>query len=157
MKQKINLVYVCNILLMLKSVKKASKNLIYISLMSLMYSHVMHDEIWRKKSSWIRPLDPNKPALNFFSTCWNVPDGDETFLFRFRFRREHFGDLMTQLNFFDDNNNIRYPKLGARPVDRMYVVANFLMNVITSFYGNQFTSATGMSPPTLEEILRRAQ
>ena len=112
MKQKINLVYVCNILLMLKSVKKASKNLIYISLMSLMYSHVMHDEIWRKKSSWIRPLDPNKPALNFFSTCWNVPDGDETFLFRFRFRREHFGDLMTQLNFFDDNNNIRYLKYG---------------------------------------------
>jgi hypothetical protein len=46
-------------------------------------------------------------------------------------------------------------KLGARPVDRMYVVANFLMNVITSFYGNQFTSATGMSPPTLEG--RRAQ
>ena len=101
MKQKINLVYVCNILLMLKSMKKASKNLIYISLMSLMYSG-QHN------------------IFNFLSFKKSL-------------------------------------KLGARPVDRMYVVANFLMNVITSFYGNQFTSATGMSPPTLEEILRRAQ
>ena len=65
--------------------------------------------------------------------------------------------MVTKHFYSDFVSDVSTLKLGARPVDRMYVVANFLMNVITSFYGNQFTSATGMSPPTLEEILRRAQ
>eukprot|EP00291_Cryptomonas_curvata_P008281 CAMPEP_0172194870 /NCGR_PEP_ID=MMETSP1050-20130122/25856_1 /TAXON_ID=233186 /ORGANISM="Cryptomonas curvata, Strain CCAP979/52" /LENGTH=97 /DNA_ID=CAMNT_0012870797 /DNA_START=265 /DNA_END=554 /DNA_ORIENTATION=+ len=38
-------------------------------------------------------------------------------------------------------------KLGGRSTARKYVVANFLMNVLTTFNGNQFSTATGMRPP----------
>ena len=79
MKQKKDLVYASNVILLLKSMKQVSKNLIFIRLMTLLYSRVMHDEIWRKKSSCLRPLDCSKSVLNFFSPCWNEPDGDETF------------------------------------------------------------------------------
>ncbi len=48
-------------------------------------------------------------------------------------------------------------KIGGRSTHRKYVVANFLMNVLTTFNGNQISTATGMRPPTLEDLLRRAE
>jgi hypothetical protein len=32
-----------------------------------------------------------------------------------------------------------YP--GGRNIDRLYIVASFMMNVYTTYYGNQFTAA----------------
>ena len=41
-------------------------------------------------------------------------------------------------------------------IDRLYVAANFLMNVRTCFYWNQMTVASVMCPPVLEDLLRQA-
>ena len=80
--------------------KKASKNVFYLCMLSMLCSHLLHEEIWRKKSACILPFDSTNPALNFFSPCWMLPGGDRKFEFRYRFRREHFGELLTQFNFF---------------------------------------------------------
>jgi hypothetical protein len=51
-------------------------------------------------------------------------------------------------------------KIGERSTNRKYVVANFLMDVLTTFNGNQFSTATGimmMRPPTLEDLLLRLE
>ena len=40
--------------------------------------------------------------------------------------------------------------------DRLYVTANFLMNVRTCFYWNQMTVASVMCPPVLEDLLLQA-
>jgi hypothetical protein len=48
-------------------------------------------------------------------------------------------------------------KLGGRDIHKAYVVATFVMNVRCCYYGNQMTSASGLRPPTVEELLYRAQ
>ena len=65
-----------------------------------------------------------------------------------------FAGQATIFNFLSFSKHLR---LGGRNIDRLYVTANFLMNVRTCFYGNQMTIASGMRPPELEDLLRRAE
>ena len=44
-------------------------------------------------------------------------------------------------------------KLGARNVARMYMCATFFMNVRSTYYGNQFSEATGCPTMTIDEFL----
>jgi hypothetical protein len=57
-------------------------------------------------------------------------------------------------NFLSFGSKLR---LGGRNIDRFYVTANSIMNVRTCFYGNQMTAASGKYPPTLAELLARAE
>ena len=60
--------------LLLRLKKNATKSVFYLRIISLMCAHMMHEEIWRKKSSTITPLDPTLPPLNFFSPVgiWTI-------------------------------------------------------------------------------------
>lgn len=61
-------------------------------------------------------------------------------------------NVFSHLNF---KNNLR---LGGRRIHRVYEVANFLMNVRTTFYGNQFTCALQHQLAiSLEEFLGMAR
>jgi hypothetical protein len=64
-----------------------------------------------------------------------------------------FAGQSTIFNFLSFGNKLR---LGGRNIDRLYVTANFPMNVRTCFYGNQMTAASGMYPPALADLLGRA-
>jgi hypothetical protein len=44
-------------------------------------------------------------------------------------------------------------KLDARNVARMYMCATFFMNVRSTYYGNQFSVATGCPTMTIDEFL----
>ena len=67
-------------------------------------------------------------------------------------------------NFFAGASNIfsylnfkQTLRLGGRNLGRQYEVANFLMNVRTTVYGNQFTEALGHPCPiSLEDFIKMA-
>ena len=82
-------------------------------------------------------------------------------------RGRTFNSVMSRIRIYVENmfagqstilNFLSFGKLrlGGRNIDRLYVTANFLLNVRNCFYGNQMTAASGMYPPTLAELLARA-
>ena len=69
-----------------------------------------------------------------------------------------FAGMANEFSYFSYSNGLR---LGGRRFHRGYEVANFLMNVRSTFYGiygNQFTAALRFRVLTsLEEFLRMAE
>ena len=96
--------------------KKYFRRLLYMSmqrslrmlLLSAIYAAACHNEIIRRRSTNIYPLDPDwrsKPPLRFFSPCWQCQEADTTFDFRFRFRRDDFHHFMNAMGFCDAPNS----------------------------------------------------
>jgi len=66
-----------------------------------------------------------------------------------------FAGMANEFSYFSYSNGLR---LGGRRFHRGYEVANFLMNVRSTFYGNQFTAALRFRVlTTLEDFLRMAE
>jgi hypothetical protein len=66
-----------------------------------------------------------------------------------------FAGIANEFSYFSYSNGLR---LGGRRFHRGYEVANFLMNVRSTFYGNQFTEALRFRVLiSLEEFLRMAE
>ena len=79
-----------------------------------------------------------------------------TYMSRIRIYIENYFAGMS--NVFSYLNFKHSLKLGGRNIGRQYEVANFLMNVRSTFRGNQFTAALGHPCPiSLEEFLKMAE
>jgi hypothetical protein len=121
MEEKMKSSVILSFLLFLK--KNASRSIFYLRILSLMCAHVLHEEIYLKKSSTIYPFDPTRPRLNFFSACWYQNSrAENTFIFRYRFSRQQFAEVMRQFDFLDVNSNVKdlmYGKKGHTNLCRL--------------------------------------
>lgn len=63
-----------------------------------------------------------------------------------------FGKVSTLFAFVDFKKNL---KINLQPVAEYYLVATFLTNCHTCFYGSQTSSFFSLEPPTIEEYLNK--
>ena len=134
-----------------------------------------HDSFLMQSSGWLRDLH----QLETRTGPWYHLFGDSAFglsrylqVMRKGFlssRSRTFNAVMSRVRILVENmfagtsnifNFLSYHgglTIGGRDIHKIYMVANFLMNVRTCYFGNQMTAATGIFPPTVDDLLARVR
>ena len=89
-----------------------SRSVLYKS--SYCLANVLFEEMMRLKSYTIYPSDPNwrnLPRLDSASPLWNSVQGQQIFEFRYRLRHYYFTQVLTAMNFVD-NNGVKMLRVG---------------------------------------------
>ena len=65
------------------------------------YSSILSLELGRMRNGVLYPMDPPAQPIRFQSKCWQSATGQDTFLFRHRFRHTDLYDLLRAFNLID--------------------------------------------------------
>ena len=65
------------------------------------YSSILSLELGRMRNGVLYPMDPLAQPVRFQSKCWESAAGQDTFLFRHRFRHADFYDVLRAFNLVD--------------------------------------------------------